>query len=95
MASSFLLEVACEVLERMTPEGGETYVQMVCNSCLSRMKRNAASGLYAKPSINQVRTRRNMKTEAAPKRRLASQAARKGGSVPERPSDMAKAKTSQ
>jgi len=33
--SSSLLEVAGEALERMTPEGGETYVRMVCNSCLN------------------------------------------------------------
>jgi hypothetical protein len=33
--SSSLLEVAGEVLERMTPEGGETCVRVVCNSCLN------------------------------------------------------------
>ena len=33
--SSSLLEVAGEALERMTPEGGETCVRMVCNSCLN------------------------------------------------------------
>jgi hypothetical protein len=33
--SSSLLEVAGEALERMTPEGGETCVRMVCNSCLT------------------------------------------------------------
>jgi hypothetical protein len=32
--SSSLLEVAGEALERMTPEGGETCVRVVCNSCL-------------------------------------------------------------
>ena len=46
MASSSLLEVACEALEGMTPEGGETYVQMVCNSCL-----NPLDAQTAKPSI--------------------------------------------
>ena len=33
--SSSLLEVAGEALERMTPEGGETCVRVVCNSCLN------------------------------------------------------------
>ncbi len=33
--SSSLLEVAGEALERMTPEGGEAYVRVVCNSCLN------------------------------------------------------------
>ena len=33
--SSSLLEVAGEALERMTPEGGETCVRLVCNSCLN------------------------------------------------------------
>ena len=33
--SSSLLEVAGEALERMTPEGGETCVRVVCNSCLT------------------------------------------------------------
>jgi len=33
--SSSLLEVAGEALERMPPEGGETCVRMVCNSCLN------------------------------------------------------------
>ena len=33
--SSSMLEVAGEALERMTPEGGETCVRMVCNSCLN------------------------------------------------------------
>jgi hypothetical protein len=33
--SSSLLEVAGEALERMKPEGGETCVRMVCNSCLN------------------------------------------------------------
>jgi hypothetical protein len=33
--SSSLLEVAGEALERMTPEGDETCVRMVCNSCLN------------------------------------------------------------
>jgi len=33
--SSSLLEVAGEALEQMTPEGGETCVRMVCNSCLN------------------------------------------------------------
>jgi len=33
--SASLLEVAGEALERMTPEGGETCVRMVCNSCLN------------------------------------------------------------
>jgi hypothetical protein len=42
MASSSLLEVACEALERMTPEGGETYVQIVCNSCLNPLDVQAA-----------------------------------------------------
>jgi hypothetical protein len=32
--SSSLAEVAGEALERMTPESGEAYVRMVCNSCL-------------------------------------------------------------
>jgi hypothetical protein len=32
--SSSLLEVAGEALERMSPEGGETCVRVVCNSCL-------------------------------------------------------------
>jgi hypothetical protein len=33
--SSCLLEVAGEALERMKPEGGETCVRVVCNSCLN------------------------------------------------------------
>ena len=33
--SSSLLEVAGEALERMMPEGGETCVRVVCNSCLN------------------------------------------------------------
>ena len=33
--SSSLLEVAGEALERMMPEGGDTCVRMVCNSCLN------------------------------------------------------------
>jgi hypothetical protein len=33
--SSSLLEVAGEALERMRPEGGETCVRVVCNSCLN------------------------------------------------------------
>ncbi len=33
--SSSLLEVAGEDLGRMTPEGGETCVRLVCNSCLN------------------------------------------------------------
>ena len=33
--SSSLLEVAGEALERMTSEGGETCVRVVCNSCLN------------------------------------------------------------
>ena len=32
---SSLLEVGGEALERMTPEGGETCVRLVCNSCLN------------------------------------------------------------
>jgi len=35
--SSSLLEVAGDALERMTPEGGETCVRMVCNSCLNSL----------------------------------------------------------
>ena len=33
--SSSLLEVAGEALEGMKPEGGETCVRVVCNSCLN------------------------------------------------------------
>jgi hypothetical protein len=33
--SSSLLEVAGEALERITPEGGETCVRVVCKSCLN------------------------------------------------------------
>lgn len=33
--SSSLVEVAGEALEQMTPEGGETCVRVVCNSCLN------------------------------------------------------------
>ena len=33
--SSSLLEVAGEALERMTPEGGETCVRVVCNPCFN------------------------------------------------------------
>jgi hypothetical protein len=33
--SSSLPEVAGEALERMTPEGGEACVRVVCNSCLN------------------------------------------------------------
>jgi len=33
--SSSLLEVAGEALERMTPKDRETYVRVVCNSCLN------------------------------------------------------------
>ena len=35
--STSLLEVAGEALERMTPEGGETCVRVVCNSCLNTL----------------------------------------------------------
>ena len=33
--SSSFLEVAGEALERVTAEGGETCVRVVCNSCLN------------------------------------------------------------
>ena len=39
---SFLLEVAGEALERMTPEGGDTCVRMVCNSCLNPLNLQTA-----------------------------------------------------
>jgi len=35
--SSSLLEVAGEALVRMTPEGGETCVRVVCNFCLNSL----------------------------------------------------------
>jgi hypothetical protein len=35
LSSGIAAEVAGEALERMTPEGGETCVRVVCNSCLN------------------------------------------------------------
>ncbi len=46
--SSSLLEVADEALEQMTPEGGETCVRVVCNSCLNLLD-TVQLALAAKP----------------------------------------------
>ena len=55
--SSSLLEVAGEALERMTPEGGETCVRAVCNSCSVRDVHEILTFLFSPVGFNVLEKR--------------------------------------